>query len=289
MKMTAEEQREFRLQLSLTDEQMKFCATQPHVEDGPGAVITATAGLSSLAWHILFSGDGGVKRRSGDGKQNRSVCGLSRLRASDAPCRGRMLLAMTFLSLSVICCCCSFLLPGAHFGAVFIPLGAAEVDGYRHPIGHSSVRIGTSGRMQEKSMINRREGLLGVGVVAGAAAQSANGLAWSEGEAHKTRKCALDLSGFEPNSMLQVHESRVERARNGEVKTGSSQFVPSIGPLPVNCHSSQSLGPFWFRDDWKTEASLGLEEGSLEYFTLLNPPYEANPSTLGQLPATGCL
>jgi hypothetical protein len=148
------------------------------------------------------------------------------------------------------------------------------------------------GRMQEKSVINRREGLLGVGVVgvvAGAAAQSANGLAWSEGEAHKTRKCALDLSGFEPNSMLHVHESRVERASNGEVKTGASQFVPSIGPLPVNCHSSQSLGPFWFRDDWKTEASLGLEEGSLEYFTLLNPPYEANPSTLGQLPATGCL
>ena len=81
MKMTAEEQREFRWQLSLTDEQMKFCAT---VEDGRGAVTAATAGLSSLDWHILFSGDGGVKPRSGDGKQNRSVCGLSRLRASDA-------------------------------------------------------------------------------------------------------------------------------------------------------------------------------------------------------------
>jgi len=84
MKMTAEEQREFRWQLSLTDEQMKFCATQPQVEDGPGAVTTATAGLSSLDWDILLSGDGGVKRRSGDGKQNRSVYGLSRLRASDA-------------------------------------------------------------------------------------------------------------------------------------------------------------------------------------------------------------
>jgi hypothetical protein len=60
-------------------------------------------------------------------------------------------------------------------------------------------------------------------------------------------------------------------------------------PLPVNCHCSQSLGPFLFLDDWKTEASLGLEEGSLQYFTLLNPPHEANPSTLGQLPATGCL
>jgi len=83
MKMTAEEQREFRWQLSLTDEQMKFCATQLHVEDGPGAVTTAAAGLSSLDWHIRFSGDGGVKPRSGDGKQNRSVCVLSRLRASD--------------------------------------------------------------------------------------------------------------------------------------------------------------------------------------------------------------
>lgn len=215
MKMTAEEQREFRWQLSLTDEQMKFCATQPQVEDGPGAVTTATAGLSSSDWHILLAGDGGVKRRSGDGKQNRSVCGLSRLRASDALVGGWMSLAMTFLSLSVTCCCCSFLLPGAHFGAVFIPLGAAEVDGYRHPIGHSSVPIGTSGRMQEKSVIHRREGLRGVGVVgivAGAAAQSANGLAWSEGEAHKTRKCALDLSGFEPNSMLHVHESRASNA-----------------------------------------------------------------------------
>ena len=163
MKMTAEEQQEFRWQLSLTDEQMKFCATQPQVEDGPGAVTTATAGLSSSDWHILLAGDGGVKRRSGDGKQNRSVCGLSRLRASDALVGGWMSLAMTFLSLSVTCCCFSFLLPGAHFGAVFIPLGAAEVDGYRHPIGHSSVRIGTSGRMREKSVIKRREGLRGVG------------------------------------------------------------------------------------------------------------------------------
>lgn len=62
-------------------------------------------------------------------------------------------------------------------------------------------------------MINRREWLLGVGIVAGAAAQSASGLALNEGEAHKTQQRALDLSGFEPKSMLHVHESRVERAR----------------------------------------------------------------------------
>jgi len=62
-------------------------------------------------------------------------------------------------------------------------------------------------------MINRRQWLLGVGVAAGAAAQSASGRAMSEREAHKTQKRALDLSEFAPKSMLQVHESRVERAR----------------------------------------------------------------------------
>ena len=104
----------------------------------------------------------------------------------------------------------SFAPGGAHFGAVFIPLGAAEVDGYRHPIGHSSVRIGESGRMQEKSVINRREWLLGVGVVAGAAAQSANGLAWSEGETHKTRKCALVARHeiVQPGSGLRQEHAR---------------------------------------------------------------------------------
>jgi hypothetical protein len=50
----------------------------------------------------------------------------------------------------------------------------------------------------------------------------------------------LDLSWFEPNSMLHVHESRVERARNGEVKTGGedrrvavrSIDWPAPGQLP---------------------------------------------------------
>lgn len=56
-------------------------------------------------------------------------------------------------------------------------------------------------------MVNRCQWLLGVGVVAGAAAQSASGFAMSESEAHKTQKRALDLSEFEPKSMLQVHEN----------------------------------------------------------------------------------
>src|ERR1700721_419355 len=151
-----------------------------------------------------------------------------------------MSLAMTFLSLSVICCCCSFLLPGAHFGAVFIPLGAAEVDGYRHPIGHSSVRIGTSGRMQEKSVISRREGLRGEWGSWGSwqarlrnrrmASPEAKGMPTKHGS-------ALWISpGFDPNSMLHVHESRVERASSGEVKTGGEDrrvAVRSIAwPVP---------------------------------------------------------
>ena len=41
-------------------------------------------------------------------------------------------------------------------------------------------------------MITRRQWLLGVGVAAGAAAQSASGRAMSEREAHKTQKRALD-------------------------------------------------------------------------------------------------
>ena len=113
-------------------------------------------------------------------------------------------------------------------------------------------------------MINRREGLRGVGVVgivAGAAAQSANGLAWSEAEAHKKRKCALDLSRFEPNSMLQVHESRVERARNGEVKTGGedrrvavrSFDWPAPGQLP------------FLAIPWTLLVSRRLENGSFTW------------------------
>ncbi len=62
-------------------------------------------------------------------------------------------------------------------------------------------------------MINRRQWLYGVGIMAGAAAQSGSGLVTSEGESQKTLHRPLDLSDFAPRSMLQVHESHVERAR----------------------------------------------------------------------------
>jgi len=62
-------------------------------------------------------------------------------------------------------------------------------------------------------MINRRQWLYGAGLIAGAVAQSGRGLATSTEEAQERRKHSLDLSEFVPTSMLQVHESRVERAR----------------------------------------------------------------------------
>jgi predicted TIM-barrel fold metal-dependent hydrolase len=62
-------------------------------------------------------------------------------------------------------------------------------------------------------MINRRQWLYGVGIMAGTAAQSGSVLAPSAGDPQKTQHRSLDLSEFAPTSMLQVHESHVERAR----------------------------------------------------------------------------
>jgi predicted TIM-barrel fold metal-dependent hydrolase len=62
-------------------------------------------------------------------------------------------------------------------------------------------------------MINRRQWLYGAGILAGAAAQSRNVLAPSAEELPTTEQRPLALSEFMPTSMLQVHASRVERAR----------------------------------------------------------------------------
>ncbi len=63
-------------------------------------------------------------------------------------------------------------------------------------------------------MVNRRQWLYGVGLMAGAVAQSGRGLATSTTEeTTEAGQHSLDLSEFVPTSMLQVHESRVERAR----------------------------------------------------------------------------
>src|ERR1700758_3298086 len=61
-------------------------------------------------------------------------------------------------------------------------------------------------------MINRREWLYGLGVMA-AAAQPGAGFGKDNQETPKTEPRPLRLQDFEPKSMLQVHESRIERAK----------------------------------------------------------------------------
>lgn len=62
-------------------------------------------------------------------------------------------------------------------------------------------------------MVNRRQWLYGVGMIAAAVAHPGRGLAATTDESRQAPRHSLDLSEFEPTSMLQVHESRVERAR----------------------------------------------------------------------------
>ena len=60
-------------------------------------------------------------------------------------------------------------------------------------------------------MINRRQWLYGMGLVAGAGMQT--GRAASSPSETPPQPVALELSRYEPRSMLRVHESRVERSR----------------------------------------------------------------------------
>jgi predicted TIM-barrel fold metal-dependent hydrolase len=62
-------------------------------------------------------------------------------------------------------------------------------------------------------MINRRQWLYGVGVMAGAAAQRSGGFTKDNQGPQKVQHRSLDLYDFEPTSMLQVHESRIEHAK----------------------------------------------------------------------------
>jgi predicted TIM-barrel fold metal-dependent hydrolase len=62
-------------------------------------------------------------------------------------------------------------------------------------------------------MIDRRQWLYGVGIMAGAAAQSARGLTGGEKKSENTQHRSLELSEFVPKSMLQVQESHAPRAR----------------------------------------------------------------------------
>jgi predicted TIM-barrel fold metal-dependent hydrolase len=60
-------------------------------------------------------------------------------------------------------------------------------------------------------VINRRQWLYGAGVLAAAGSGIANAAAPVTEE--KAKPAALDLSQYEPKSMLQVHESHIERAK----------------------------------------------------------------------------
>src|SRR5271166_359171 len=62
-------------------------------------------------------------------------------------------------------------------------------------------------------MINRRQWLYGVGVMAGAVAQPGSGFGKDDQKPQITQRRHLNLNDFEPKSMLQVHESRIERAK----------------------------------------------------------------------------
>ena len=62
-------------------------------------------------------------------------------------------------------------------------------------------------------MMNRREWLHGMGMMAGAIAQPGTSLAVTRKESPENKHHPLELSEFEPKSMLEVRESHVERAR----------------------------------------------------------------------------
>jgi hypothetical protein len=62
-------------------------------------------------------------------------------------------------------------------------------------------------------MITRRQWLCGMGAMAGAAARPAHAFTIGGEEVSGTLHHRLELSEFEPISMLKVRESRIERAR----------------------------------------------------------------------------
>jgi len=62
-------------------------------------------------------------------------------------------------------------------------------------------------------MINRRQWLYGMGILAGGTVRSGSVLPPNTEDGQKQPPRPLDLSQFVPTSMLEVHESRVERAR----------------------------------------------------------------------------
>ena len=60
-------------------------------------------------------------------------------------------------------------------------------------------------------MINRRQWLYGMGLVAGAGVQAGSAISVVANDT--TTPAPLELSQYEPKSMLRVHESHIERSK----------------------------------------------------------------------------
>jgi predicted TIM-barrel fold metal-dependent hydrolase len=65
--------------------------------------------------------------------------------------------------------------------------------------------------MEGKTVINRRHWLYGMGLLAGAGTQI--GRVSAQAEERKPKSMSLELSQYEPKSMLQVHESHIPQAK----------------------------------------------------------------------------
>ena len=144
-------------------------------------------------------------------------------------------------------------------------------------------------------MINRRQWLCGMGLMAGAAAQPSGALASTKDKSQKLKRHPLDLSEFSPKSMLQVHESRIERARFPVIDfhthiTGSAKSKNGVGLASdrVYLGSPEELLPIMDRKNIRGMVNLtggygkGLSEVIAKYdrafsgrfYTFTEPSYE---------------
>jgi predicted TIM-barrel fold metal-dependent hydrolase len=144
-------------------------------------------------------------------------------------------------------------------------------------------------------MINRRQWLYGMGLMAGAAAQPSGALASTKDKSQKLKRHPLDLSEFSPKSMLQVHESRIERARFPVIDfhthiTGSAKSKNGVGLASdrVYLGSPEELLPIMDRKNIRGMVNLtggygkGLSEVIAKYdrafsgrfYTFTEPSYE---------------
>ena len=131
-------------------------------------------------------------------------------------------------------------------------------------------------------MINRRQWLYGVGLMAGAGAGTEIGRAAVAAPEDKPKPAPLDLSQYEPKSMLQVHESHVPRAKfpvidfhtHISVSTKSEKGV-ELSPDRQYLGTPQELLAVMDRKNLKTMVNLtgGYEKGLVEAVTKYDRAY----------------